>query len=359
MLTVSLEHDHPKLALDFQLPRGQVSAIVGPSGSGKTSVLRAVAGLLSTRSARISLEGDTWADTERGVFLPAYQRPLGFVGQRYALFPHLSAVANVAAALVHLPGAERQREAQAGLDAVGIGGLASRSLSALSGGQCQRVAMARALARKPRLLLLDEPFSALDRSTRKRLHVELKRLQAGLGMTVVLVTHDLDEAAQLSQTLCLLRRGRVLQSGSTPEVLRQPASVEAARLMDFSNLAKAEWVGADREGATLRWGELVLRAATKVVSKPGATVSWTIRSSDVFLVKDGHPDESSLGILASARATEVISMGGSVLVTVSVDHSGGEPLRMRLRPGAVHRHGVHVGCRLRIALHPEAVIVLA
>jgi len=146
MLTVSLEHDHPKLALDFQLPRGQVSAIVGPSGSGKTSVLRAVAGLLSTRSARISLEGDTWADTERGVFLPAYQRPLGFVGQRYALFPHLSAVANVAAALVHLPGAERQRQAQAGLDAVGIGGLASRSPSALSGGQCQRVAMARTRA---------------------------------------------------------------------------------------------------------------------------------------------------------------------------------------------------------------------
>ena len=359
MLSVSLQHDRPGLALDFDLPPGQLSAIVGPSGSGKTSVLRALAGLLRTRSARVSLEGDIWADTNTGIFQPAHLRPVGFVGQKYALFPHMSAIENVSAALLHLPGVERKRQAQACLDAVGIGGLAARSPSALSGGQCQRVAMARALVRKPRLLLLDEPFSALDRSTRKRLHVELKRLQANLGMTVVLVTHDLDEAAQLSQTLCLLRRGRVLQHGLTSEVLRRPASVEAARLMDFSNLVQAQWIGADHKGVSLRWGEVVLRAAVGPLSKLGAPVSWTIRSSDVFLVKDGHPDESSLGVLVHARVTEVISMGDSVLATVLVQGSGGEPLRMRLRPGAVSRHGVHVGRRLRIAIHPKAVIVLA
>ncbi|MEO1864670.1 MAG: ABC transporter ATP-binding protein, partial [Pseudomonadota bacterium] len=250
------------------------------------------------------------------------------------------------------------REAQNCLEIVGIGGLADRRPNELSGGQSQRVAMARALARKPRLLLLDEPFSALDHSTRKRLRVELKRLQDALAMTVLFVTHDLDEAAELSETLVLLRRGKVIQQGPTRELLRRPSTVEAARLMNFANLAKAEWAGSDASGITLRWGDVLLTAAEGPKSQPDDTIHWTIRTSDVFLVKDNHPNESRLGTILPAKVVEVIEMGSSALVSVIVNNSGGEVLRLQLRPGALHRHHLSKGSPVRIALHAQAIVLL-
>jgi molybdate transport system ATP-binding protein len=283
---------------------------------------------------------------------------LGFVSQTFGLFPHLTAAENVGAALTHLRRRERSREAQNCLDIVGIGGLADRRPNELSGGQSQRVAMARALARKPRLLLLDEPFSALDHSTRKRLRVELKRLQDALAMTVLFVTHDLDEAAELSETLVLLRRGKVIQQGPTRELLRRPSTVEAARLMNFANLAKAEWAGSDASGITLRWGDVLLTAAEGPKSQPYDTIHWTIRTSDVFLVKDNHPNESSLGTILPAEVVEVIEMGSSALVSVIVNNSGGEVLRLQLRPGALHRHNLSKGLPVRIALHAQAIVLL-
>ena len=359
MLSIRIEHDTPTLGVDFELPIGTLSAIVGPSGSGKTSVLRVVAGLLATRHSLISFDKDIWADTGIRCFRPAHQRPLGFVSQTFGLFPHLTATENVEAALIHLPRRERRREAQSYLDLVGIGGLAGRRPSELSGGQSQRVAMARALARKPRLLLLDEPFSALDHSTRKRLRVELKRLQDALAMTVLFVTHDLDEAAELSQTMVLLRRGQVVQQGRTRELLRRPSTVEAARLMNFANLAKAEWAASDTSGITLRWGDVLLRAEAGPKSRPDDPIYWTIRTSDVFLVKDDHPNESSLGTILSAEVVEVIEMGSSALVSVIVAGSGGEILRLQLRPGALYRHNVSKGSKIRIALHAQAVVLLS
>ena len=358
MLSIRIENNTPALKVDFGLPMGTLSAIVGPSGSGKTSVLRAVAGLLAPSHSLISFDNDIWVDTETRYFRPAYQRPLGFVTQSFGLFPHLTAAENVGAALNHLPRRERGLEAQRFLELVGIDGLADRRPSELSGGQSQRVAMARALARKPRLLLLDEPFSALDHSTRKRLRVELKRLQDALAMTVLFVTHDLDEAAELSQTMVLLRRGQVVQQGPTRELLRRPSTVEAARLMNFANLAKAEWVGSDASGITLRWGDVLLNAETGPKSPPEGQIYWTIRTSDVFLVKDDHPNESSLGTILSAVVAEIIEMGSSVLVSVIVDRSGGESLRLRLRPGALHRHNVSKGSRIRIALHAQSLVLL-
>ncbi len=358
MLSIRIEHDTPILGVDFELPVGTLSAIVGPSGSGKTSVLRAVAGLLATRHSLISFDKDIWADTATRYFRPAHQRPLGFVSQTFGLFPHLTAAENVEAALIHLPRHERRREGQNCLDVVGIGDLAGRRPNELSGGQSQRVAMARALARKPRLLLLDEPFSALDHSTRKRLRVELKRLQDALAMTVLFVTHDLDEAAELSQTMVLLRRGQVVQQGPTRELLRRPSTVEAARLMNFANLAKAQWVDSDTSGITLRWGDVLLKAEAGPKSQPDDPIYWTIRTSDVFLVKDDRPNEPSLGTILSAEVVEVIEMGGSALVSVTVARSGGEILRLQLRPGALHRHNVSKGSQIRIALHAQAVVLL-
>ncbi len=177
-------------------------------------------------------------------------------------------------------------------------------------------------------------------------------------MTVLFVTHDLDEAAELSETLVLLRRGKVIQQGPTRELLRRPSTVEAARLMNFVNLAKAKWAGSDASGITLRWGDVLLTAAEGPKSQPDDTIHWTIRTSDVFLVKDNHPNESNLGTILSAEVVEVIEMGSSALVSVIVNNSGGEVLRLQLRPGALHRHNLSKGLPVRIALHAQAIVLL-
>ncbi len=230
-LKFELRHDAPLLDFAAEIPEGQITALVGPSGSGKTSILRAIAGLLRTRSARIVLRDAVWDDAT--LHLPTRARPIGFVSQHYGLFPHLSVQGNVEAALVHLVPAARRQRALECIELAHIGGLEQRYPHELSGGQKQRVALARAIARAPAVLLLDEPFSAVDRSTRKRLYVELLRLHRQLRTTVLMVTHDLDDAAQLATHLMLLHGGRLVQSGSTFEVLTRPATVEAARLLDI------------------------------------------------------------------------------------------------------------------------------
>ena len=163
------------IPLDAELacPSGEVLALTGPSGGGKTTLLRLIAGLARAEDARIECGGEVWLDTGRAVNLPVRQRRVGFVFQNYALFPHMTALSNVEAALGDLSLVERRARAIELLERVHLAGLESRRPAELSGGQQQRVAVARALARDPKVLLLDEPFSAVDRATRERLYREL------------------------------------------------------------------------------------------------------------------------------------------------------------------------------------------
>jgi molybdate transport system ATP-binding protein len=219
-LRVELNHQTPHLDFRAEIPQGQISALVGPSGSGKTSILRAIAGLLKVRRARISLADDHW-DTE-DLHRPTRERPIGMMLQQHALFPHLSVQGNVEMALSHLGRQEKRQRARKCLQLAQVEELANRRPQELSGGQRQRAALARAIARAPQLLLLDEPFTAIDRGMRKRLYLELRRLHQQLNNTVLLVTHDLDEAAQLASYLLLIDQGQLLQAGETTHVLTRP-----------------------------------------------------------------------------------------------------------------------------------------
>ena len=173
-LSVVLNSAAP-IALDVSLEcaQGELLAIIGPSGAGKSTTLRAIAGLHHPASGSVICEGETWLDTDRALDVPAHRRRVGLVFQDYALFPHMTALANVMAAMGHLPVAQRAERAVTLLARVHLAGLEERRPAELSGGQQQRVAVARALARDPAVLLLDEPFSAVDRATRRRLQVEL------------------------------------------------------------------------------------------------------------------------------------------------------------------------------------------
>ncbi|MEQ8281732.1 MAG: ABC transporter ATP-binding protein [Parvibaculum sp.] len=234
-LTVRLRQDAPiPLDVAFSVAPGEAMALVGPSGSGKTTTLRAIAGLYHAAEGRIACNGATWFDSVAGLHLPARQRRAGLVFQSYALFPHLTALANVMEALGDTPRETRRAAATALLARVHLDGLEDRRPAQLSGGEQQRVAVARALARRPDVLLLDEPFSAVDRVTRRKLRRELAELRRDLPMPVVLVTHDLDDVTRLADRICVMHKGCILQSGSVSDVMARPASAEIAELLDLA-----------------------------------------------------------------------------------------------------------------------------
>jgi molybdate transport system ATP-binding protein len=221
MLEIALASPGP-IPLDARLTlaAGEIVALVGSSGAGKTTLLRAIAGLHAPVSGRIIANGTAWLESAAGVALPPHQRRAGFVFQSYALFPHLTALQNIMAALPK--GAGQHAAAEALLAEMGLADLAGRLPAALSGGQQQRVALARALARAPDVLLLDEPFAATDRPVRRALIALLARLRARAPMLIV--THDIEDAALVADRLCLIERGQTVETGATADLLGDPQS---------------------------------------------------------------------------------------------------------------------------------------
>jgi molybdate transport system ATP-binding protein len=229
------QHDPIPLDLELTAAHGEVLALVGPSGSGKSTTLRAIAGLHDPARGRVVCNGAVWFDSEAKIALPARRRRVGMVFQSYALFPHLTAIENVMEALGDRAPEARRSEAAALLSRMHLDGLENRRPAALSGGEQQRVAVARALARRPEVLLLDEPFSAVDRVTRRRLRRELAEMRRELPMPVILVTHDLDDVTRLADRVCVMHGGRILQTGTVAEVMQHPADAKVAELLDLAD----------------------------------------------------------------------------------------------------------------------------
>jgi len=222
-----------RLGVELAVGTGELVVLLGPNGAGKTTLLRALAGLLALDRGRVVLDGAVLEDAAAGAWVPTERRPIGFVFQDYLLFPHLSALENVAFGLRArgLGRAEARRRAGAWLDRVGLAGHAGARPRALSGGQAQRVALARAMVSEPRLLLLDEPLAALDAATRAEVRRDLRRHLASFGGTRLLVTHDPLEALALADRLVVLEHGRVTQSGRPAEVSERPRSGYVAELV--------------------------------------------------------------------------------------------------------------------------------
>ncbi|MDM7929184.1 sulfate/molybdate ABC transporter ATP-binding protein [Blastomonas fulva] len=230
-LAIALRQDAP-IPLDFRLEvaRGETVALVGPSGAGKTTVLRCIAGLHRATEAKVVCNGQVWADTAAGIDLAARDRRVGFVFQSYALFPHMTARQNVMEAMLDIGAQEREAEAQRLLAQMQLEGLEDRRPAQLSGGQQQRVALARALARKPDILLLDEPFSAVDHPTRRQLHRSIEAVRALSDLPIVMVTHDIEDAARIADRLCLVIEGTMVEALDRP-AFRSDPDTQLARWM--------------------------------------------------------------------------------------------------------------------------------
>lgn len=219
-----------------------VTALFGPSGCGKTTILRCLAGLARPQQGTIRYEDETWFDSRQRVFLSPQQRRVGYLFQEYALFPHLTVAANIGYGLRSLPLAERTQRITQLLDRFSLRGLERRWPHQVSGGQQQRIALARALARRPRLLLLDEPLSALDAPLREELRLELRQMLAEFRIPVVMVTHDPREVVALADYLIVLDDGKIIQKGTVAEVFARPANETVARLMGVETIEPARIV---------------------------------------------------------------------------------------------------------------------
>jgi molybdate transport system ATP-binding protein len=354
-LDVTLSQPAP-IPLDaaFTCRAGEVLALVGPSGAGKTTILRAIAGLHRPCTGRVAIGDEAWLDHAAGVDLPPHRRRVGLVFQNYALFPHMSASANLMAAMGHLPrGARRARAAEL-LALVNLAGLEERRPAELSGGQQQRVAVARALARDPLVLLLDEPFAAVDRMTRERLYRELADIRRRLEMPVVLVTHDLDEAALLADRMCLLHRGRALQQGPPRDLTARPATVTVARLVGHRNLFEARI--ADHEGGVtgLAWAGRRLEARARPDLAIGARVAWLIPPGRVVLHRRDRPSDGERENPVHGRVVELTVLGETAHLTLALADEAG---RLGLPVGlhVAERNQIAVGAAVTVSLIADAI----
>lgn len=241
-LSLSFTLAERDVEVSLSVAAGETLAVLGPNGSGKSTVLGVTAGLLTPDSGRVSVGEAVLTDTAAGVRVPPHARRTALLGQEPLLFPHLSALENVAFGprSAGVPRADARAAAQRWLDDVGVGELSGRRPAQLSGGQAQRVAVARALAAEPSLLLLDEPMAALDVAVLPALRQTLRRVLA--DRTVVVVTHDPLDALLLADRVVVLTGGRVVEEGPSAEVLSRPRSPFAARLAGL-NLVRGTWDG--------------------------------------------------------------------------------------------------------------------
>jgi putative spermidine/putrescine transport system ATP-binding protein len=320
---------HQALAgIDLDLAPGEFIALLGPSGCGKTTALRALSGLESINDGQILIDGTDVAST------PTNKRDIGMVFQSYSLFPHMTALENVEFGLRmrRVEKTERLARAAETLELVGLGHLGERFAHQLSGGQQQRVALARALVTRPRVLLLDEPLSALDAKVRVQLRDEIRRIQTELGITTLFVTHDQEEALAVADRVAVMRDGQIEQIGTPEELYVTPATPFVADFVGLSN----------RMPAQLSKGKVAIGATTLDAlgePQPDGPVTALVRPEDLAFDSTGMAGTVvASSFLGSLRRTQV-RLGDGVVVAVQHDVAQhpqpGDDVHLRFKGAAV------------------------
>ena len=343
--------------VDLEIASNEFFALLGPSGCGKTTLLRMLAGFETPTSGRIVI-----ADQDMARVAPN-RRPVNMVFQSYAVFPHMTVAANVGYGLkvsgVRM--AERRERVAKALDMVRLSGLENRKPENLSGGQRQRVALARALVKEPRVLLLDEPLSALDKKLREEMQFELKRLQREVGITFVIVTHDQDEAMSMADRIGVMNAGRIVQVGTPEEIYEQPASRFVADFIGSVNLFEGEVTARSDTRLTIKTGALDL----PIEADAGCPGASTVRSGDkvwaalrperLILANGGpHPSTNFMTASLSARAYQgessicQLMLANGQSIKLHAANSGDQAQSKQLVPGS----------EIGVTWQPQSVIVL-
>lgn len=329
--------------LDLTVCAGEILAVVGPSGCGKTTLLRLIAGLERPDAGSIRCAGEDLTG------VPPHLRRIGFMFQEYALFPHLSVGANIRFGLPQggRDGKGRQRRMRELLDLVRLGGFADRGVESLSGGEAQRVALARSLASSPRLLLLDEPLGALDVQLRRRLLSDLGETLRRIGMTSIYVTHDQEEAFGLADRVAVMDGGRLLQTGAAPDVIRRPASRFVASFLSLGAVVPG----------TVRRAEGGFRIETDLGAYLLEGRPDTVEGGGFLLVRPPavEPAEGGEGLEAAVLAAQSLPAGDRITVRLADAAVLDCPWPLR---GSAARGLPQPGQTLRVRLDPAGLALL-
>jgi len=333
--------------VSFAVPAGSLLTLLGPSGCGKTTILRAIAGFVAPDAGRIEVGGvDITA-------LPPERRQTAMLFQSYALFPHMTVAQNVAFGLKmrRLGRAEIAAKVVAALALVRLDELAGRYPAELSGGQQQRAALARALVTEPQLLLLDEPFGALDQNLREAMQVELRKLQQRLGITTILVTHDQQEALILSDLIAVMNAGRIEQLAPPIEVYDHPATRFVAGFMGAANLLTGRLTGRHADGFDVAVGGGMLRLPG--TPPAGDAIALAVRPEAIGL--DAAPAETADADGFVGRISFVTNLGSRLLYEIEL----ADGLRLAVEEQRQDKTRVRaVGERVRLRLDPHHCTVL-
>lgn len=347
------EQNSEGFELDVHLRAGTgITVLFGSSGSGKTLTLNCLAGFTRPDEGRILIRDEIYFDAATKVHLPPQQRRCGYIFQDHALFPHMSVKENLRFAASVAPSENgrrlhRHRRVNELLELFELTDLAARTPAQLSGGQRQRAALARVLVADPRLLLLDEPTRGLDGRLRSAFYEVLHQTRARLGIPVLLVTHDLEECFELADTVCLIDRGRFLQTGSREAVFSTPASVEAARMLEVYNIVPAEISALDpgRNTSRLRALDNSLEANYLPGHLIGDRGSLCVREHEIKVRSTKHPSQPNQ---VQLRVREATPFAGGVRIHFEQDVSatvsesdwqqlrGDDRLWIEIPPTAIH-----------------------
>jgi putative spermidine/putrescine transport system ATP-binding protein len=329
---------------------GEFMTLLGPSGCGKTTLLNLAAGFFSPDGGRISIDGELMND------VPTYKREIGMMFQSYALFPHMTVAANVAYGLRmrHLPKRDIVRRVGDALALVKLEGLGQRKPRQLSGGQQQRVALARALVINPKVLLLDEPFSSLDKNLRASMQIELREIQRNLGVTTIFVTHDQSEALSLSDRIAVMSEGCIRQVGTPEQVYASPCERFVASFVGDVNVLRGRLVGVNETHAIVAVGavQITVPPGPLLGSMASGPVDLFVRPEQLRLTDASEPCASTGTIVAR------VYQGAHVdLYVECVDSSRGRLLVRLSAPQAVARWPI--GARVGIAVSAGEGIAFA
>lgn len=321
--------------------------LLGPSGCGKTTLLNLVAGFLEADNGEIFIDGELVTET------PAHQREIGIVFQNYALFPHMSVAKNIAYGL-KTRGVETKeiaRRVDEALALVKLSGFADRKPKQLSGGQQQRVALARALVIRPKVLLLDEPFSALDKNLRGSMQVELKQIQRELGVTTIFVTHDQGEALSMSDRIAVMSAGRIRQIAAPDDIYRRPADRFVASFVGDANILNGRLVEKSGDMAIVSVGELRVEvpAAPIAALSAGDALDVFVRPEHLSVTPRG-----TSGALAGTVTTQVFQ-GGHVDLYIDAPASARERILVR-SPGIAALSSCPVGAEIGLTIGADDIV---
>ncbi|WP_213875382.1 ABC transporter ATP-binding protein [Pseudomonas sp. dw_358] len=334
--------------IDMDIAPGEFISLLGPSGCGKTTTLRMIAGFEQPTAGQVLIDGQDLTAA------PPYGRPVNTVFQDYALFPHLNVSDNVGfgLSLTKVPAAEARQRVVNMLELVGLADKARARVQQLSGGQQQRIAMARALVCQPRVLLLDEPLSALDAHLRQHMQVELKRLQSSLGTTFVMVTHDQTEALSISDRIAVMHKGRIEQIASPDALYDSPESAFVAGFIGASNLLDGQVLHSVDDQVTVGVGALHLVARSRGPLARGSAVTVSLRPEDLRLGvrADSQPQ-------ATGRVLQRLFHGRALRLQISLP--GIDSLTLDVSREAAQGQALYPGDEITLSIQPGAACAFA